>query len=116
MGTHIPLKVRVTHVNEHSHLLNIVRAGHASSHLVLNLIGDLQKRQGGGIRSSAHDPAQQDIRAFFGGAKPSSKVETQETTQASNEVIDLTETDTELEEGRATSNVYDEVGIAMEKK
>jgi len=96
-GTSIPLKVRVTHVNEHSHLLNI-------------------KRQGGGIGSSAHDPAQQDIRAFFGGAKPSSKVETQETTQASNEVIDLTEADTELEEGRATSNVYDEVGIAIEKK
>ncbi|KLO15967.1 phosphoglycerate mutase-like protein [Schizopora paradoxa] len=93
-GSNIPLKVRVTHVNEHSHLQNI-------------------KRQGGGIGSSAHDPAQKDIRAFFGGAKPTTaKDEAVHTADA----IDLTKDDAELEEGRATSNAYDEVGVVIEKK
>ncbi|KAF5315337.1 hypothetical protein D9619_007152 [Psilocybe cf. subviscida] len=42
------LSVRVLGVNSHKHLTNL-------------------NRQGGGIGSSAYDPAQQDIRAFLGG-------------------------------------------------
>ncbi len=52
VGTHIPLEVRVTHINEHPHLLSMVRAGHASSHLEFHLIVDLQKRQDGGTEAS----------------------------------------------------------------
>jgi hypothetical protein len=40
----------VTDVNQHEHLTGV-------------------KRQAGGIGSAPHDPAQADIRAFFGGAK-----------------------------------------------
>ncbi|KDQ62327.1 hypothetical protein JAAARDRAFT_30223 [Jaapia argillacea MUCL 33604] len=47
-----PLIVRVTDVNRHEHI-------------------DTVKRQKGGIGSAAHDPKQQDIRAFFGGAAAS---------------------------------------------
>jgi len=43
-----PLHVRVTAVNRHSHLDNIVR-------------------QKGGIGSSAYDPKQSSIKDFFGG-------------------------------------------------
>ncbi|KAI5117444.1 hypothetical protein M0805_005823 [Coniferiporia weirii] len=71
-----PLKVEVTHVNQHDHLESI-------------------KRQHGGIGSAAHDPAQKDIRAFFGGDAVSS----------SQDSVPRAE----LEEGRAASNVYDEV-------
>jgi len=43
-----PLTVKVTHVNQHSHINGI-------------------KRQKGGLGSAAYDPKQEDIRAFFGG-------------------------------------------------
>ncbi|KAH8114735.1 histidine phosphatase superfamily [Phellopilus nigrolimitatus] len=73
-----PLRVKVIQHNQRSHLDGI-------------------KRQLGGIGSAAHDPAQKDIRAFFGGGAVSpSKGE--EITRP-----------TESEEGRAVSNVYDEV-------
>ncbi|EIN12988.1 phosphoglycerate mutase-like protein [Punctularia strigosozonata HHB-11173 SS5] len=49
-----PLIVRVTHINQHDHL-------------------DQVKRQKAGIGSSAYDPKQRDIRAFFGGAGLPSK-------------------------------------------
>ncbi|KAL1743181.1 histidine phosphatase superfamily [Schizophyllum fasciatum] len=49
------LSMSITEVNQHGHLKSLVR-------------------QKGGIGSSAHDPRQQDLRAFFGGgkARPSS--------------------------------------------
>ena len=62
---------------------------------------DYQKRQQGGIGSAAHDPAQKDIRAFFGGAKLDS---------ASNVATEEPASPT-LEEGRAASNVFDEVTL-----
>jgi len=68
-----PLTVRVTDFNRYEHLDNV-------------------KRQGGGIGSSAHDPKQKDIRAFFGGAK-------------------VTE---DTEEGRSESNVHDEAEVVIE--
>jgi len=66
------LVVRVTDMNRHEHLEPV-------------------KRQGGGIGSSAFDPAQSDIRAFFGGAR-------------------LTK-----EDGRSESNFRDEVGVEHER-
>jgi hypothetical protein len=45
-----PLSIKVTHVNQHDHLQGV-------------------KRQAGGMSSAAHDPAQSDIRSFFGGGK-----------------------------------------------
>ncbi|KAI1793390.1 phosphoglycerate mutase-like protein [Ganoderma leucocontextum] len=62
------LHIKVTDVNSREHLAGVVR-------------------QKGGIGSAAHDLKQQDIRAFFGGAK--------------------------LEEGRAVSNALDEVDVEM---
>ncbi|EPQ54431.1 phosphoglycerate mutase-like protein [Gloeophyllum trabeum ATCC 11539] len=44
-----PLTIKVTDINRHEHIDNIVR-------------------QGGGIGRQAYDPKQADIRAFFGGA------------------------------------------------
>jgi len=68
-----PLEVRVTHVNMHEHIDKIIR-------------------QKGGIGSSAYDPKQKDIRAFFGGGE----VETPVVAQGSE------------------SNARDEVGVVME--
>ena len=51
-----------------------------------------QKRQKGGIGSSAYDPKQKDIRAFFGGAEVETTVVAQE---------------------QSESNARDEVGAAM---
>ncbi|KAL7279988.1 hypothetical protein ACG7TL_006399 [Trametes sanguinea] len=69
------LKVRVTDVNRHEHLDNV-------------------KRQKGGIGRAGYDPKQQDIRAFFGGAKVESG------TAAPEEV-----------EGRSESNARDEAEV-----
>ncbi|KAL5524345.1 hypothetical protein ACEPAF_9485 [Sanghuangporus sanghuang] len=82
-----PLKVKVTDINRHSHL-------------------DKVKRQQGGIGSSTHDPAQKDIRAFFGGASLSPK-ETKNNVSGKPPPI-------ELQEGRAASNAFDEVDISTE--
>ncbi|KAL5482447.1 hypothetical protein ACEPAI_9041 [Sanghuangporus weigelae] len=82
-----PLKVKVTDVNRHSHL-------------------DKLKRQQGGIGSSAYDPAQKDIRAFFGGASLSPK-ETKNNVSGKSPPI-------ELEDGRTASNTFDEVEISTE--
>lgn len=59
----------------------------------------MQKRQHGGIGSSAHDPLQTDIRAFFGGAAAAAE-EPAKDEDGPHEV--------EVEEGRAVSNVFDE--------
>ena len=85
-----PLVVEVTDVNCHS----LVR-----SHFLLFrrveadwiLCASLQKHQKG-IGSEAHDPAQSDIRKFFGGG-----------------VID--DKKAKLEEGRAESNALDETVV-----
>ncbi|KAH7922935.1 phosphoglycerate mutase-like protein [Leucogyrophana mollusca] len=68
------LEVRVTDVNRHEHIDSI-------------------KRQKGGIGSAAHDPNQQDIRAFFGGGGMKKPVEAQE---------------------HSESNAGDEVGLSQE--
>ena len=60
------------------------------------LTGDGQTRQKGGIGSAAHDPKQQDIRAFFGGGKPKG------------------ETVTDVEEGRSESNARDEADVDIQ--
>jgi len=65
-----PLEVRVTEFNRHEHLDSIAR-------------------QKGGIGSAAHDPAQQDIRAFFGGGaapKPAQNGEGRSESNARDEV------------------------------
>ncbi|EJC97827.1 phosphoglycerate mutase-like protein, partial [Fomitiporia mediterranea MF3/22] len=85
----LPLHIKVTHTNEHSHL-------------------DRVKRQHGGIGSSAYDPSQKDIRAYFGGA-----------TITPNDVKDSgtsapPRSPVEVEEGRAVSNVFDEVEVSQE--
>lgn len=61
-----PLTVKVTHVNQHSHIDGIVSAWNIT---FLDQWADStkQKRQKGGIGSAAFDPKQGDIRAFFGG-------------------------------------------------
>jgi len=69
-----PLSVRVTHVNVHDHI-------------------DKIKRQQGGVGSAAHDPAQKDIRAFFGGGSVKDEVKAQE---------------------HSESNANDEVGVILE--
>ncbi|KAH9947560.1 phosphoglycerate mutase-like protein [Amylocystis lapponica] len=71
-----PLEVRVTEFNRHEHLNSVAR-------------------QKGGIGSAAHDPSQQDIRAFFGGG--------------------ATAKQTENEEGRSESNARDEVDVTIEE-
>ncbi|RDX42613.1 phosphoglycerate mutase-like protein [Lentinus brumalis] len=71
------LRIQVTDVNRHEHLAEV-------------------KRQKGGIGSAAHDPKQQDIRAFFGGGKPKGEG-----------------TETELEEGRSESNALDEADVEI---
>ena len=89
-----PLVVKVTHVNQHSHLDKVV-----SLYLVMRifsierecLILFEQKRQQGGIGSSAYDPKQKDIRAFFGGAAVKSS-----------------------EEGPSESNAEDEANVVIE--
>ncbi|KAI0699308.1 phosphoglycerate mutase-like protein [Cerioporus squamosus] len=68
------LRIQVTDVNRHEHL-------------------DEVKRQKG-IGSAAHDPKQQDIRAFFGGGKLKGEAAA-----------------TELEEGRSESNALDEADV-----
>ncbi|OJT14672.1 hypothetical protein TRAPUB_8725 [Trametes pubescens] len=72
------LQVRVTDFNRHEHL-------------------DAVKRQKGGVGSAGYDPKQQDIRAFFGGAKVPAGGEAPE-----------------LEEGRSESNARDEVDVDIE--
>ncbi|EIW59438.1 phosphoglycerate mutase-like protein [Trametes versicolor FP-101664 SS1] len=72
------LQVRVTDFNRHEHL-------------------DAVKRQKGGVGSAGYDPKQQDIRAFFGGAKVPAKGEA-----------------AELEEGRSESNARDEVDVDIQ--
>lgn len=57
----------------------------------------LQKRQKGGVGSAGYDPKQQDIRAFFGGAKVPAKGEAPE-----------------LEEGRSESNARDEADVDIQ--
>lgn len=88
------LAVKVTDVNRHRHLEGLV-CSHFSSFCCVEadwiLYVSLQKRQKG-IGSVAHDPAQSDIRKFFGGG-----------------VIDGKKI--ELEEGRAKSNALDETVI-----
>ncbi|KAI8994145.1 phosphoglycerate mutase-like protein [Trametes punicea] len=69
------LQVRVTDVNRHEHLAKV-------------------ERQKGGIGSAGYDPKQQDIRAFFGGAK-----------------MDAGAVASEVEEGRSESNARDEVEV-----
>jgi hypothetical protein len=60
--------MRVTDVNRHSHIDNIVRPPRYKVRAAL-LTRSLkfQRRQKGGIGSAAYDPKQKDIRAFFGG-------------------------------------------------
>ncbi|CDO71426.1 hypothetical protein BN946_scf184909.g20 [Trametes cinnabarina] len=68
------LAVRVTDVNRHEHLANVTR-------------------QKGGIGRVGYDPKQQDIRAFFGGAKVEAGAAAPE------------------EEGRSASNARDEAEV-----
>ena len=89
-----PLVVKVTDVNSHKHLEGLVCSHSLSFYRVEAdwiLYASLQKRQRG-IGSEAHDPAQSDIRKFFGGG-----------------VIDGKKA--KLEEGRAESNALDEIAI-----
>ena len=84
----------MTDVNRHTHLEGLVCSHFplfrcVETGCILN--GSLQKLQKG-IGSNAHDPAQSDIRKFFGGG-----------------VIDGKKV--ELEEGRAESNALDETVI-----
>ncbi|KAI0670864.1 phosphoglycerate mutase-like protein [Trametes maxima] len=67
------LQVHVTDVNRHEHLAQVTR-------------------QKGGIGRAGYDPKQQDIRAFFGGAKPLA----------------------EPEEGRSESNARDEADVDIQ--
>ncbi|KAI9058308.1 phosphoglycerate mutase-like protein, partial [Trametes sanguinea] len=69
------LKVRVTDVNRHEHLADV-------------------KRQKGGIGRAGYDPKQQDIRAFFGGAK-----------------VEADAGAPEDQEGRSASNARDEAEV-----
>ncbi|KAI0087902.1 phosphoglycerate mutase-like protein [Irpex rosettiformis] len=71
-GELLPLKVSLTHFNEFSHLETV-------------------KRQKGGIGSSAHDPKQRDIRAYFSGGAVG----------------------VDTEEGRSESNVEDEAEVVF---
>ncbi|KAH9922855.1 phosphoglycerate mutase-like protein [Epithele typhae] len=71
----VEVTCRVTDINRHEHLDNVVR-------------------QKGGIGSAAHDPKQQDIRAFFGGGKIANNVD--------------------LEEGRSLSNAKDEADVVIQ--
>ena len=90
-----PLVVKVTDVNSHRHLEGLVR-----SHFLLFyhveadgiLYASLQKHQKW-IGSEAHDPAQSDIRKFFGGGLIDGKK-------------------AKLEEGRAESNALDETMVS----
>ncbi|KAF7965552.1 hypothetical protein HWV62_2685 [Athelia sp. TMB] len=66
-----PLSVRVTHVNVHDHI-------------------DKIKRQQGGVGSAAHDPAQKDIRAFFGGGSVKDEVKAEEHSESNaNDEVDI---------------------------
>jgi len=88
------LAIKVTDVNRHRHLEGLVCSRFPSFRCVETdrvLNDSLQKRQKG-VGSDAHDPAQGDIRKFFGGG-----------------VIDGKKV--ELEEGRAESNALDETVI-----
>lgn len=88
------LTIRVTDVNRHKHLEGLVCFRFLSfSCVAADWIPyvSLQKRQKG-IGSGVHDPAQSDIRKFFGGG-----------------VIDGQKV--ELEEGRAKSNALDETVV-----
>ena len=69
MDTERPLLVmRVTDINRHSHIDNIVRYLRYNLRAVsLTPSSTCQIRQKGGIGSAAYDPKQKDIRAFFGG-------------------------------------------------
>lgn len=84
-----PLTVRVTHFNQHDHLKQVVSS-------IINILQisldskDPQERQKGGVGSSAFDPSQSDIRAFFGGGAVSEEAK---------------------EEGRSESNAKDEVDV-----
>jgi len=85
------LEVKVTDVNSHRHLEGLVCSRSPSFPCTTADRGvnvSLQKRQKG-IGSETHDPAQSDIRKFFGGG-----------------VIDGKKV--KLEEGRAESNALDE--------
>ena len=85
------LAIKVTDVNHHRHLEGLVCSRFPSFRCVETdcIWNDsLQKRQKG-IGSDAHDPAQSDIRKFFGGG-----------------VIDSRKA--EPEEGRSESNALDE--------
>ena len=109
-----PLVVKVTHVNQHSHLDNVV-----SLCLVLRIFSIErecsilfeQKRQQGGIGSSAYDPKQKDIRAFFGGATVSA-----DSTADSSDNSKTEQLDEHLTEGRAASNVFDETEPSSESR
>jgi len=72
---HPILVMRVTDINRHSHIDNIVKR-HGSNVHPTPLTPGLthQVRQKGGIGRAAYDPKQKDIRAFFGGKTESLSV------------------------------------------
>jgi hypothetical protein len=71
-----PLSIKVTDVNRHQHLDGIVRFKSLSTAqgLIEGRISPPQKRQRG-VGSQAYDPAQSDIRKFFGGGVINGKKE-----------------------------------------
>ena len=87
----------MTDVNRHEHLEKVVsKMSIYSSPFHYMLVYTPQVRQKGGVGSAAHDPKQQDIRAFFGGGKiPAAAVEG-------------------LEEGQSLSNAKDEVDVDIQ--
>lgn len=81
----------MTHVNMHEHIDRLVSSNFLRECSSTDVeIAIKQTRQKGGIGSSAYDPKQKDIRAFFGGREP---------------VVAQEQTD---------SNAKNEVGIDME--
>lgn len=60
--------MRVTDINKHTHIDNLVRQlRYSACAALLTPSLTFQKRQKGGIGSAAYDPKQKDIKAFFGG-------------------------------------------------
>ena len=108
------MNVRLTHVNQGTHLDGVVSPGALLYPSVGHAVFSGQKRQHGGIGSSAHDPAQSDIRAFFGGKVVSSKEEKENVTE--NVPDEIKDGSDELEEGRARSNAVDEEIIPPEER
>lgn len=82
-----PLLVKVTDFNRHEHISSVVRTTSCAEIEVTRVTSApfSQKRQKGGIGSSAYDPKQQKIRDFFGGKAVKDPVEALERSESNAE-------------------------------